>query len=81
MAAAPSADAVDSHCSGLIKLTADKSELFAAQVSWTEFVDMLRVYKRYDLQFTSYETWVGGVVVWFPVWLSHDVCWFFYSQG
>lgn len=55
----PAATAVDlraEHCSALVKLTANLSELFAAHVTWTEYVGMLRVYKQYDFQFVSVET-------------------------
>ena len=47
---------LDQHCSGLVKLTADKSELFVSQVSWSEYVSMLRVYKKYSFAFASVET-------------------------
>lgn len=47
---------LDQHCSGLVKLTANKSELFVSQVSWSEYVSMLRVYKQYNLPFASVES-------------------------
>jgi len=48
-------DEMDQHCSGLVKLTADYSELFVGQDTWTEYVDMLRVYKQYTFPLASVE--------------------------
>jgi len=39
------------HCSALVKVTADYSELFTAHNTWTGFFTMLRVAKLYDLPF------------------------------
>ena len=39
------------HCSALVKVTADLSELFTAHNTWTSYFMMLRVSKSYDLPF------------------------------
>lgn len=38
-----------SHCSGLVKLLADRSDLFISQVTWSDLNSMMRIYKLYDL--------------------------------
>ncbi len=38
----------DSHCSGLVKVTADGQHLFASHVTWTTFSNMLRTFKHYN---------------------------------
>jgi hypothetical protein len=40
-----------SHCSVLVKVTNDLSNLFLGHVTWEDFVEMLRIYKVYDLDF------------------------------
>ncbi|KAG9396820.1 Phospholipase B-like [Carpediemonas membranifera] len=40
---------LDSHCSGLVRLTDDYSELFFSQVAWFFYGSMTRVLKSYDL--------------------------------
>lgn len=42
-----------SHCSALVKLTEGNGELFVAQDTWTSFNTMLRIFKSYDLPYTS----------------------------
>lgn len=39
------------HCSVLVKVTNDFSNLFMAHTTWEDFVQMLRIYKVYDLDF------------------------------
>jgi len=63
----------NSHCSALIKPTADKQELFSAHTTWSTFSDMLRTYKIYTLNlknpavigntvsFSSYPAYLGSV--------------------
>jgi hypothetical protein len=38
-----------SHCSALIKVLGDMSELFVAQVAWFTYGSMQRIYKTYDV--------------------------------
>jgi hypothetical protein len=40
-----------SHCSVLVKVTNDFSNLFLGHTTWEDFVEMLRIYKVYDLDF------------------------------
>lgn len=42
-----------SHCSAMVKVTADLSELFAAHNTWSGYFDALRVWKIYNLPFAS----------------------------
>lgn len=39
------------HCSALIKVTGNYSDLFAGHSSWFTYASMLRVYKRYELNY------------------------------
>jgi len=39
------------HCSVLVKVANDFSNLFMAHTTWEDFVEMLRIYKVYDLDF------------------------------
>jgi len=41
------------HCSVLVKLTGDMSELFMAHSSWTSYSSMNRIFKHYNFQLTS----------------------------
>lgn len=36
-------------CSALIKMTDDKSDVYAGHTTWTSYQNMLRIYKNYDL--------------------------------
>eukprot|EP01088_Endostelium_zonatum_P015714 TRINITY_DN397_c0_g1_i1.p1 TRINITY_DN397_c0_g1~~TRINITY_DN397_c0_g1_i1.p1 ORF type:complete len:560 (-),score=127.86 TRINITY_DN397_c0_g1_i1:24-1652(-) len=40
-----------SHCSSIVKLTDDLSDLFAGHTTWTTYWNMLRTFKRYELRF------------------------------
>jgi len=51
---------MDSHCSVLIKPTADGTQLLSAHDTWSTFSAMLRVYKHYYHQFTSVPTPAPG---------------------
>lgn len=54
------------HCSSLIKLLADGSDLYSSHVTWSEFNGMIRTYKLYDLPFRlnpTQETKEGGANV------------------
>jgi hypothetical protein len=53
----------NSHCSALIRISPDGSDLFAAHTTWTSYSQMLRVFKYYNIplsvganavQFSSY---------------------------
>ncbi|XP_053613573.1 putative phospholipase B-like 2 isoform X2 [Plodia interpunctella] len=39
------------HCTGLVKLLADRSELYTSQVTWNSYQSMLRFQKMYVLQY------------------------------
>ncbi|KAM9972578.1 hypothetical protein ACTFIR_011945 [Dictyostelium discoideum] len=41
------------HCSGLIKLTDDLTELYSAHTSWSSYINMLRIFKSYNFKFSS----------------------------
>ncbi|EGC40035.1 hypothetical protein DICPUDRAFT_96364 [Dictyostelium purpureum] len=41
------------HCSGLIKLTDDLTELYSAHTSWSSYVNMLRIFKSYNFKFST----------------------------
>ncbi|KAK5574496.1 hypothetical protein RB653_009749 [Dictyostelium firmibasis] len=41
------------HCSGLIKLTDDLTELYSAHTSWSGYIDMLRIFKSYNFKFST----------------------------
>lgn len=43
-------------CSALIKMSDDKSDIFAAHTTWTSFQNMLRIYKNYDLDGGNYQS-------------------------
>ena len=39
------------HCSGLVKMTANMSEIFVGHTSWFEYASMLRIWKDYSFGF------------------------------
>jgi hypothetical protein len=43
-------------CSAMIKITDDKSDVFAAHSTWTSYQNMLRIYKHYHLGGGSYQS-------------------------
>jgi len=43
----------ESHCSVLIKLSSDGQHLYAAHDTWSPFDSMLRIYKHYNLKFST----------------------------
>ena len=63
--------AKNSHCSALIRLAPDGSDLFSTHTTWTDYSQMLRVYKYYSLaplgtratgvQFSSYPAAVSSI--------------------
>ena len=40
------------HCSALIRLTPNNSDIYLAQATWSDLGSMLRVYKLYDFPFS-----------------------------
>jgi hypothetical protein len=74
-------DANSTHCSALIKVTGDLSDLFIAHSTWYPFPVMLRVYKHYDfsgladasilgrrLSFSSYPGFLTSLDDYWTVW-------------
>lgn len=63
--------AKNSHCSALIRIAPDGSDLFSTHTTWTDYSQMLRIYKYYDLaplasratgvQFSSYPGAVSSI--------------------
>src|SRR5690606_32160672 len=45
-----------SHCSSLVRVTTDLSELYAGHTTWSSFYEMLRVFKQYTLRFAAPQT-------------------------
>ncbi|EGC39069.1 hypothetical protein DICPUDRAFT_148187 [Dictyostelium purpureum] len=45
--------ATTGHCTTLIKLTANNSELYVAHTTWSEYADMIRIYKRINIPVAS----------------------------
>eukprot|EP01133_Synstelium_polycarpum_P010774 gene10774-12552_t len=43
----------NSHCSSLVKLTADLGELYAGHTTWSNYTTMLRQFKSYSFAFSS----------------------------
>jgi len=43
----------NSHCSGLIRVTGDMSDLFMSHVAWFNYGSMLRIFKSYDFDVAS----------------------------
>ena len=39
------------HCSALIKVLPNQQDLYVSQDTWTGYNNMLRILKKYDLQF------------------------------
>eukprot|EP00446_Apocalathium_sp_SHHI-4_P003988 CAMPEP_0177192156 /NCGR_PEP_ID=MMETSP0367-20130122/21744_1 /TAXON_ID=447022 ORGANISM="Scrippsiella hangoei-like, Strain SHHI-4" /NCGR_SAMPLE_ID=MMETSP0367 /ASSEMBLY_ACC=CAM_ASM_000362 /LENGTH=581 /DNA_ID=CAMNT_0018639927 /DNA_START=70 /DNA_END=1815 /DNA_ORIENTATION=- len=53
LAAAERLHATKGHCSGLVKLTGDYSDLFMAHSSWFTYSNTDRIFKHYYLNFTN----------------------------
>jgi hypothetical protein len=47
---------IGSHCSVLVKLSSDGQHLYSSHDTWSHFNTMLRIYKHYNLQFSSVPT-------------------------
>eukprot|EP01132_Coremiostelium_polycephalum_P001555 gene1555-1973_t len=43
----------NSHCSGLVKLTDDLSELYSGHTTWSSFYEMVRMFKSYNLKYST----------------------------
>lgn len=43
------------HCSALVKLLPNNSDLFVAQDTWNGFESMLRIVKKYNLNYAHVE--------------------------
>lgn len=41
------------HCSALIKILDDFSDIYASQVTWSNYYTMLRIFKRYEFSFKN----------------------------
>lgn len=46
----------NSHCSVLVKYSEEEQELFHSHVTWGQYVNMLRVFKHYNLQYSHPST-------------------------
>lgn len=46
----------NTHCSAIVKQSADKNDLYAGHTTWTAFGDMLRTYKTYNFSFANPST-------------------------
>ena len=42
------------HCSALVKLLPENGDLYVAQDTWSGFETMLRILKKYDLNFSKH---------------------------
>eukprot|EP01133_Synstelium_polycarpum_P004090 gene4090-4770_t len=49
----------NSHCSSLVKLTADLGELYAGHTTWSNYTTMLRQFKSYSFAFSPTVTTSG----------------------
>eukprot|EP01105_Mastigella_eilhardi_P024699 TRINITY_DN648_c0_g2_i1.p1 TRINITY_DN648_c0_g2~~TRINITY_DN648_c0_g2_i1.p1 ORF type:complete len:562 (+),score=135.85 TRINITY_DN648_c0_g2_i1:33-1688(+) len=56
----------EEHCSALVKLLADGSDIYISQVVWGEYQFMMRIMKEYDLNFCR----SAGLSVVMPGWRS-----------
>lgn len=75
------------HCSGLIRVTGNLSELYAAHSSWFTYSSMLRIYKHYNFQvkntntasrkisFSSYPGVLSSIDDFYQMWDSKMVRW------
>ena len=72
----------NNHCSALVKVTGDFSELFFAHVAWFIFQSTTRIFKHYDfalkqtavagrqMSFSSYPAYLSSLDDWYAVWSS-----------
>lgn len=70
------------HCSALVKVTADLSELFFAHVAWFIFQSTTRIFKHYhfllknpavagrEMSFSSYPAYLSSLDDWYAIWDS-----------
>lgn len=72
----------NNHCSALVKVTGDLSELFFSHVAWFLFQSMTRIFKHYNfnlnqvavagrqMSFSSYPAYLSSLDDWYAVWDS-----------
>lgn len=72
----------NNHCSALVKVTADLSELFFAHVAWFIYQSTTRIFKHYNfnlnqaaiagrqMSFSSYPAYLSSLDDWYAVWSS-----------
>ena len=72
----------NNHCSALVKVTGDFSELFFAHVAWFIFQSTTRIFKHYnfalhqpevagrEMSFSSYPAYLSSLDDWYAVWDS-----------
>ena len=72
----------NNHCSALVKVNGDLSELYFAHVAWFIFQSMTRIFKHYNfalnqaavagrqMSFSSYPAYLSSLDDWYAVWSS-----------
>lgn len=72
----------NNHCSALVKVTGDLSELFFSHVAWFLFQSTTRIFKHYNfnlnqvavagrqMSFSSYPAYLSSLDDWYAVWDS-----------
>jgi hypothetical protein len=72
----------NNHCSALVKVTGDFSELFFAHVAWFIYQSTTRIFKHYNfalnqasvaghqMSFSSYPAYLSSLDDWYAVWSS-----------
>ena len=72
----------NNHCSALVKVTGDLTEIFFAHVAWFIFQSTTRIFKHYDfnlaqaavagrqMSFSSYPAYLSSLDDWYAVWDS-----------
>lgn len=72
----------NSHCSALVKVNGDLTELYFAHVAWFIFQSMTRIFKHYNfalhqpavagqqMSFSSYPAYLSSLDDWYAIWSS-----------
>ena len=59
----------EGHCSAFIKVLPKNADLMVSQVTWNDFVSMLRIYKLYEFGFHKLDS-QGGMSTFYHICLS-----------